>query len=300
MKTLLPLIAILTLFACSQQSETASLRQSLSSFAKPPQTFTINPNADTAITTASGLMIGIPAHSFTTSDTTTVDQPITIEIIEVRKKSEMIFNGISTVSNNRLLESFWMFHIRATSNGKELMVKEGSTLGAIAKNIKADSTAATFYGIENNGIIEWETIADELAIADRTVGDDLESQLNQIFRASFNRLGWINCDRFVSTSDTKPIKVQTTQNYDAQYSIVFDNINSVLSGLFLDSLTATTGPLPSGYTVNVLVTDFHNGQYYFASQRFKTGDTELVSLEPKPLSKDDFQKEIAKLDEPKK
>jgi hypothetical protein len=58
----------------------------------------------------------------------------------------MILNGVSTLSDGTLLESFGMVNIKAISNGQELRIKNNSSIKLSIPNKKGGTRGELFYG----------------------------------------------------------------------------------------------------------------------------------------------------------
>jgi len=104
-------ILVFGLTNCSE-TENLTLSQELDELADSFQIFTIMNEKTDTIKTKSGVKIITRPNTFMQSDRQDAKEPILIELQEVFDKSEMILNGIGTVSNGKLLESFRMVFIK--------------------------------------------------------------------------------------------------------------------------------------------------------------------------------------------
>src|SRR5262245_10124082 len=125
--TTFSILAIIVLAHCSGQDE-HTVEEALQGLAPVPQTFVISGNGQDTIRAAGGTQIILTAGTFVHEDVEEVNGPIQLEVIEVFDKSEMITSRLSTMSDGRLLESFGMIHLAATSGGKALSVKSNKAI----------------------------------------------------------------------------------------------------------------------------------------------------------------------------
>jgi hypothetical protein len=140
---------IIMLIGCSER-ETLTIDQEIQKFAKPPQIFTIqNDKVDTLITT-NGIKLIIQPNSLEFNDGSQPDDSIQIELKEVFDKLDMILNGVGTMSEGTLLESFGMVNIKAISNGRELRIKNNSSIKLLIPNKRRGTRGELFYGQLND------------------------------------------------------------------------------------------------------------------------------------------------------
>jgi len=104
------------------------------------QTATINPNRSNTILGKNGTLIVIPAHTLVLENNNPVFGEVEIELQEFFTKSEFVMNQLHTSSEGGLLESGGMIYINATSNGREVKVKNGKkvTIKLPAEELKND------------------------------------------------------------------------------------------------------------------------------------------------------------------
>lgn len=117
------IISILT--NCSEK-ENPTIDEEIQKLSDLPQIFTITSDNIDTIKAKNGTRVIIRPNTFVFNDGQDAKGPIQIELKEVFEKSDMILNGLGTVSDGRLLESFGMIYLRATAEGKELNVKDNS------------------------------------------------------------------------------------------------------------------------------------------------------------------------------
>lgn len=147
---------LLIIFSCAQR-EPLTIDQEIQKFSRPFLSFTIeNDKVDTILTT-NGTRLIIQPNSFEFSDESLPNGPIKIKLIEVFEKSDMILNGLATMSDGNLLESFGMINLKAESNGQELRIRKNMSLILEIPNKRGGTRGELFYGKQNErNIIEWE------------------------------------------------------------------------------------------------------------------------------------------------
>jgi len=150
-------ILVFGLTNCSE-TENLTLSQELDELADSFQIFTIMNEKTDTIKTKSGVKIITRPNTFMQSDRQDAKEPILIELQEVFDKSEMILNGIGTVSNGKLLESFGMVFIKAMSDGEELTLKNDMPITISIPNKREGYNGELFYGTKTSDGLNWEYI----------------------------------------------------------------------------------------------------------------------------------------------
>ncbi len=142
------IISTLILFAIKnhhpyQGEENASINPPFS------ERFDINNNTDTIIETKDGVVFAIPAGAFNSNN-----KSIQLEIKTALTALDVIQNGLSTMSNDSLLQTAGMFSINGYDNGKLLSMSKNIEVSIPAKEL--DPAMQLFDGVaDSSGIINW-------------------------------------------------------------------------------------------------------------------------------------------------
>jgi hypothetical protein len=103
------------------------------------------------VETEKGAKIKIPAQVFDVPDGTIVE----IEVTEAYKKSDMILQGLSTMSDGKQLISGGMIKINAFVGGETIALKEGKFLNVNLPSKKPDNRMELFYADESAKEMNW-------------------------------------------------------------------------------------------------------------------------------------------------
>lgn len=126
--------------------------------AKKPSYFTINNSRDTVIECREGTLLSIPANAFLkASNESTVSGKVNIVVKEFYKVSDMLIAGLSTTSDDKLLETGGMIQITATSNGDSCILKPNKniTIGMPKNDAETIDGMQLFNGLHANNEINW-------------------------------------------------------------------------------------------------------------------------------------------------
>ncbi len=123
--------ATLLLITCSKENliEEGSVEKNLLfNFQPRVQEFEINAGENETITGEEGMQVLFPANCFLNQNGTPVTGTIEINIQEVTTQSATMLSGITTATDEGLLQSGGMIYIDASQNGQELIVNPASSL----------------------------------------------------------------------------------------------------------------------------------------------------------------------------
>lgn len=148
--------------ALSNTSGNGGHYSSLENFYKrkalPYQLFTIASNRDTTITGAQGTKLVIKANSFVDAQDQSATGQITIKLKECYTVEDMLREGLTTMANNKILESGGMIYIEARAGDKQLKLKKFEEIEMYnpIPEVMADTNMFVFYGKTNaSGDINW-------------------------------------------------------------------------------------------------------------------------------------------------
>lgn len=156
MRQILLGIIILSILTTCSQKESLTIDKELQQLSDPSQIFTITNDKVDTIETRNGTRIIIQPNSLVFNDGQDTKESIQIEIREVFDRSGMILNGVGTVSDGRLLESFGMIYLSATSADKELRIKDNGAITVSIPNRREGLAGELFYGAQADRSLNWE------------------------------------------------------------------------------------------------------------------------------------------------
>jgi hypothetical protein len=122
--------------------------------------FVIKTNRDTVIKCKEGTLLSIPAGAFlNVSDQRPLVGEVKISVREFYKISDMMMEGLTTTSDNQLLETAGMIYIKATSkeNNDSCILKPGKniTIGLANSDTNNVDRMQLFNGVHSNSNITW-------------------------------------------------------------------------------------------------------------------------------------------------
>lgn len=94
------------------------------------QVFKLNPMRDTIIETKNGIVFSIPAKAFLNKHGEIPEESIDLEIKEAMTASEIMKAGLSTMSDDKLLETGGMFYVNARVGDENLTIDKSKPLNA--------------------------------------------------------------------------------------------------------------------------------------------------------------------------
>lgn len=137
---------------------------------KKPSYFVIKTNRDTVIKCKQGTLLAIPANAFVTaSDQDRIVTEVKISVTEFYSVSDMLFQGLTTTSNNQLLETGGMINITVINKETKdtCSLKPGKNISIALAN--ADLTSVDrmqlFNGVHDSTHLNWEPRAGVAGLA---------------------------------------------------------------------------------------------------------------------------------------
>ena len=206
-------VAIVVLFMASCKKDgtvvnnAKSAKEFVAIFGPQKQIFTINSTSANTLTLKGGTIITIPANAFKIGGVAVTGQ-VTIETMEMLKRSDVIFSGTNTnhISGAPLASDGFIYVNAKVGN---TVVDKNMPLDMNIK-IPAKRTGFTqiWEGIENAGgnQMAWQ--------APKANGVTLEANpVSGFYNFNFGTLGWINCDVFYSYTNPKTtVSVEVLNN----------------------------------------------------------------------------------------
>jgi hypothetical protein len=139
-----------------EEKENLTTCKEIENLGESPQFLSLVHDKIVKLETRNGAIINIEPNTFEFSDGKSPNKTIHLEVKEVYEKSEMILNSLTTTSDGRLLESLGMIFIQASSDGKELRIKNNKSVYVSIPNKKATYNGELFYGERTDSVFNWQ------------------------------------------------------------------------------------------------------------------------------------------------
>lgn len=306
------IIAVTMLFtACKKEDSAApadqvkSSRDFIEKAGPQTQSFTIN-TADLPKTIAlkGGIKITIPANAFKKNGVP-VTGPVTIEAIELLKRSQLVLGGVNTNHISGMpLKSDGSFFLDVKVNGQS--VDKGLNVPVkIEVPTKRDGFTQLWVGADTiqNNQFAWQAPAQG---AQREV-----KVTNENFIFDFGELGWVNCDIFWNMSNPKstmritvPNNPGTMASFRAMTGETFvffvakgDNVVAqIYTPDGTNQVKSYDNAMPVGAEGRLISFAVKDGKFYFAKKDITIIENQTESLTLQESTEEAVQAEITALD----
>ncbi|WGD35673.1 energy transducer TonB [Olleya sp. YS] len=132
------------------------LKSFYNSVKKQPVIKTINNEKETTITFKEGTVLNIPAKCFIDTNGKLARGNINIEVTEYYQLSDMLLANLTTMSDDKQLETGGMLFVKANKKGKELRLKSGNSIRyKFSSNNSKKRDMQLFLGEENKDRVNW-------------------------------------------------------------------------------------------------------------------------------------------------
>jgi hypothetical protein len=249
------------------------------------QNFTVKAEDGAYLTGEQGTIIHFYPNTFTKQNGDPVTGNVDIEIVEIYKKSDMLFtkmatNGKDGEGNIRTLISGGEFFINATQNGEQLKVPNGFMIGAPVNNTGGADQDMRLFNLKeectgNDCDDVWIERADGQRVEVGKMDTPGSAGTTDVYMAFQNQFGWTNIDRWYSDPRPKTtIHVDVPEGYDGDNCVVYLSYDGEATALarfdVYDSNTSLFtehyGQIPIGLEVHFIMVSVVDGEWTYAIQ----------------------------------
>lgn len=271
----------------------------LEAHALPTQSFVVNPSRRTTVVGKLGTRLTFFPNSFIDSAGQVVTETVTVNLREAFSKDEMIFTGLPTTSEDRLLESAGQFHLQASAGARELSLQKNVNVelpireevnNPVAMRLFRGSSSST-RAYRSGFNFDWELAGNQQLNLVKNIG-------KRYFHFSIDKLNWWNCDSFVKSRQKVmlSVKMQTLiEDFeDRQAFLVFRDINAVVR-MYPTGRRFSAINIPTQLTATLLVMASAKGQLYLGEADVLRTSNRMLRLPIQPIAEHDFIRKIRQL-----
>lgn len=255
---------------------------------KETQIFTIqNAKLGGVVTGKKGTRITIAPNKLKNNSGILIDGPVTIELVEVQSKADMILMNKPTVATNskgsrELLISGGEYFLKIMENGVALNPQPGIEIKL--KTEKFDPQMQLFDGkIDGNGNLNWDLIS----VKPNLENDVFNSTESQTYAFEDTKWSWTNIDKFVNDPRPKTSAfVRIPKDYNpsnVKVFLVFEGLETSVAklekltdeGLYTDGY----GLIPKGSNIKVIVLGYNENGWLSSFKNAKINDNDIIEIE---------------------
>jgi hypothetical protein len=235
--------------------------------------------------------IRIPENSFDCSC-----EKIEFEMKEYFSITDILLSGLTTRSDDKILETGGMLYLAAFCNGKGITLKNKIEIQWLDR-IEVSNFKA-FIGVNSRKMINWK-LDQDINLTNPVLDEEFEmneeefNEIDKIFITT-NKLGWINADKFIESEDNTNLIVKVNTTSPALcVRLIFKKNKTVLPGYFTnhDKTILEFNKIPNGKKSSLLVYEFINKTTInWNIVELTTGDKNVIeNLILKKSSMDEFK-----------
>ena len=256
------------------------------------QTFKVSSTKEIVIKGKKGTTVRISENSFVDKKGVNVTGEITIELVEIYTKSDMILNNIQTTSNQNLLETNGMIHIKAISKNVEVSLNKNKFYTIEFPTQIKQKDMNLFYGDTISHNINWQQ-ANSNFRSDYSYIENQKELKKYIFNST--EFGWINCDRFINQVETTDLIVNTTDTLGVNFCLVFKSINSVMNVSDRKGVIKFYN-VPVGKIATLIAFKKTNKEIFYSNKTITLQKNQSVSIAMEKLTDAEFKDRIKQFD----
>lgn len=274
------------------------------------EVFTFNGTQGGTFTTAKGTKVVVKPNSFIDEYGNPVTGSVKLTFKDLYTKSDMLFSGISTVTNNGMLKSAGEFFIKAETGNKALLLAKDSPIEVIQPAINGDLDP------DMEPFVFRDTIQDSIPPDSFGTGwvpdpnTKLTSEAGHYiftlyqFKTPAGNGTWCNSDNqryFQAYQQTKltivPDADQDPKDYHTDVFLIFKGINSMVH-VYKDYGTPVTFPFyyaPVGLECTVVALGAKDEKLYSAFVPITITNGKNVTITLKETTSDEFKTKLTSL-----
>lgn len=270
-----------------------SQKTSIKLLATPAVKQTVTTSLTQTIVGKKGTRVTFSRFDFSMPDGSSPKVPFDIELREMITPGDIILNGVQTVSNGRILSTGGQVYIKATKDGKDLVLNQWSQLDILIPAKKIDTQMSLFYGNENGttGDVNW--VAAPLDTARNNNRDSVIVRAPMTFLDSAyavipTQIGWINCDKFYKYEGAKTVvKVKSTVP-SIDKLVVFLYLPEISSIISISNGVSLEIPVGQRIKIVAFAEDTATQQRYFFLEEMIAVDKLEVLIEVRAATREEI------------
>ncbi len=263
----------------------------------PTEYYIINSSRDTVIEGMQGTKITIPKLAFCDKNGNIASE-IKIKLREFYKLSDMIFSKLTTKCNGEIIETGGMVYLKATSENKDLEIVNGKSI-TIEFKTSYDAEMKVFSGeTDSLGNVNWVTQSIEKSTDDIPRVDTIPYSPNLHNVLTTIKLGWINCDKFLSLPETTEIFVKNQGVIDTNVfcGLVLKKYNSIIPSTFTNKNAVKFYPVPLNEEVTIILISLKEDEYLFGVKDVVVNKNTTYDIIMYPILKEELTKKLLEFD----
>ncbi len=265
------------------------------------EVFRINPTRRTTIVGKKGIRLTFFPFSLCDVFGQPTREAVTIKLIEVNSRPEMLRSDKVTISEDRLLESAGQFFVQASQNFLPIELNQSIAVelpfndhlrNPLAMRLYEGSISTTrSFGSER--AFDWKPTGPNKALKIKKLGD------KKYFSFELDQFKWFSCNYLLARRAGRTMvsarMVCPVRELDDQAAfLVFRDANAV-ARMYPAGNKFTIFNVPVNKPVQVLIMGLHRGQLYFGRTNIEKTSSSLVQVDMQAVSEKDLLTAIDEL-----
>ena len=239
------------------------------------------------------LQVTIPPNGLSFLNGTVCTGNIRMEVVQLRRKGDMVRFSRPTTSYGKLLESGGSFFIRATNNGQELIVSPSAIIKIKYRQPSPNQRMSIFYGVQNfnspfpigtNPGFTWTPATDSSFVNIFQQQDSLGAIIRG-YELFIKKLRWVSAGYFIdSTVPRTRVNVILPRNFtnlNTNVFAVFNNENIVVElNPEFSTRTFITVNIPTGKPITIVTLSKLGADLHLGTRQVTITANQPVTVQP--------------------
>ena len=232
----------------------------------------------------------VPANALITAEGAPVSGQVNAEVLPLYTKEALLRNRVSTVADNRIIQSTGALRIRIEQAGQRLYLSEGKAITVQLTTALYNSQMRLFSGEEDeDGLVAWSLLNPaENAINSRNIYNEETGETQPGFEFITQRLGYLKTGIFASAEKGKgEVCVNLPHGFHPHNTVAFVVMKNYNGLMVIPSTDGSDLPhlcrmeLPAEELAEVIViAEKEEGQYFFDRETIIIRENLTIKIQP--------------------
>ncbi|MCB9264653.1 MAG: hypothetical protein H6558_06485 [Lewinellaceae bacterium] len=282
------------LFQFLRRAPQQYLKEILSLYGPPVQSFTIDPEKQSQLRGARGTLLSIPPYAMVGLSGNPAKGRVELQLKEAFTPGEMIMAGRPTTSEDRLMESGGQLMIRASHKGLPLRLARPVEVGIpVHRGLRNASpmrlftgSTSTFQAYSAGNDFDWRMVSEKAVRISKIKG-------RKYYDFQLDEFNWAGCEYFVARKASRCMvtarPVGAVNRFDSLMGyLVFKDIRAV-ARMYPGKHNCTAVNIPERLSASAHLIGVRKGILYYGSGQVWRASEKLVDVRMRPV----MEKELA-------
>ncbi len=249
--------------------------------------FAIDPSKKTIFATPNKTYFEIPAKAFVDKSGNPVKKTISLDILEIKKSSDIIRCNSNSIPNDVLSQPIIQFKITAKTGNEELFLANDKSFKTLIESSTSLGLTNIFLGTEHPNGILWEEDMDMNNLILNAW--DTEGGTVSGFEMTLTKMGWISLQTSLPNYEKASLSIELPNQYSSKNTAVYTVIKSMNAVIPMldnpDQHGFYSSQIPKDKDISIIsISKQGNNEYFFSKKDANLKEASGLKLDPKMVT----------------